>query len=392
MNFLIKHRGLQIISLALIYFLIAPFFSLTLSLYLFSLSSLIKEILMWIIPITVFFFISASIVSFKKSAPLFIGCLFLFEGLSNFLSVIYTFVCARLIEPIFSNATFDLASSSTLIPIWHLPIQKPWFWAADKGAFLGFIVGLIFSFSFLEKRRGFIYKGKIYSEIIFIRFFSKIIPLFVVGCIAKMHATNAFNGIGSESYFVIFWVILFALIYVFCLFLFGNGGSLQKTSSAIYSLLGAGFSAFSSGCSLSTMPLTIEGTKKTLKEPSSAELIIPATTNIQQIGDCIINSFLCFILYRLFFHTSPSLLLWLNFSLLFTCARYATAAVMGGAIFLMLPIYERCFNFSHEMISIILALNVLLDPFVTSINVMANGALCKIFENFWLKFRKKSTI
>ena len=37
------------------------------------------------------------------------------------------------------------------------------------------------------------------------------------------------------------------------------------------------------------------------------------------------------------------------------------------------------------MIAIILALNVVLDPIVTSCNVVANGALCRVFEVVWSK-------
>ena len=49
----------------------------------------------------------------------------------------------------------------------------------------------------------------------------------------------------------------------------------------------------------------------------------------------------------------------------------------------MLPIYENYLNFTPEMIAIILALNVVLDPLITSCNVMANGALCRVFEKVW---------
>jgi Na+/H+-dicarboxylate symporter len=64
-------------------------------------------------------------------------------------------------------------------------------------------------------------------------------------------------------------------------------------------------------------------------------------------------------------------------------ARFLTAAVIGGSIFIMLPIYETYLGFNNEMIAIILALNVVLDPIVTSSNVLANGALCRVFERFW---------
>jgi Na+/H+-dicarboxylate symporter len=49
----------------------------------------------------------------------------------------------------------------------------------------------------------------------------------------------------------------------------------------------------------------------------------------------------------------------------------------------MLPLYEAYLNFNGEMIALILALNVILDPLVTSCNVLANGALCRTFERVW---------
>ena len=77
--------------------------------------------------------------------------------------------------------------------------------------------------------------------------------------------------------------------------------------------------------------------------------------------------------------------MWCLFMSVFVMARFATAAVLGGAIFIMLPIYETYLNFTPEMIAIILALNVVLDPLITSTNVMGNGALCRVFEKVWAR-------
>jgi Na+/H+-dicarboxylate symporter len=74
---------------------------------------------------------------------------------------------------------------------------------------------------------------------------------------------------------------------------------------------------------------------------------------------------------------------WVQFSLVFTLARFATAGFQGGAIFIMLPIYETYLNFNGEMIALILAMNAILDPLVTSSNVLANGALCRTYERVW---------
>jgi hypothetical protein len=57
----------------------------------------------------------------------------------------------------------------------------------------------------------------------------------------------------------------------------------------------------------------------------------------------------------------------------------------------MLPIYQNYLSFNDEMIAIILALNVMLDNVITSVNVMGNGGLARVFENIW-RFRHHSSV
>lgn len=199
-----------------------------------------------------------------------------------------------------------------------------------------------------------------------------------------MYHTQLLTQVMSQYGDFLLWLTGFLLVYIIWLFLLGSGFSFRECARHIKHLLPAAGMAFSSGCSLSTMPWTIEGSSKNLKHPELAKAVIPATTNIQQIGDCIANAFLCFLIYRHFNGYPPPLFVWFSFSIVFVLARFATAAILGGAIFLMLPIYETYLGFTSEMIAIILAFNVLLDPLITCSNVVANGALCRLFERSWL--------
>jgi Na+/H+-dicarboxylate symporter len=160
----------------------------------------------------------------------------------------------------------------------------------------------------------------------------------------------------------------------------------------IKNLLPAGGISLTSGCSLSTMPWTIKGASMNLENPALARAIIPATTNIQQIGDCITNAFLCFLIYKHFNGYAPDIKTLVIFSGVFVAARFATAAVLGGAIFIMIPIYQTYLGFNDEMVAIILAMNVILDPIVTSSNVMANGGLARVFEKVWTTVYPQTSI
>jgi Na+/H+-dicarboxylate symporter len=345
--------------------------------------------LTWILPLTVCFFIAEAIASFKKDALVFLIVLLIFEGCSNFLSVLFSYGAGHALAPFFSDVFAFKTQSSTLKPLWLIPFKIPSIWSADKGAVLGMLLGALNAITSFTKLEAFLNFGRRAAQSLLTRVFSPLAPLFVLGFVAKMHHDNTLSFLATHYLLLVLTIGALLLLYIFSLILLGNRGCLTNALRDSASLASPGFLAFSSGCSLSTMPWTIAATEKNLRQPSLAASVIPATTNIQQIGDCITNTLLVFLIYNASYGAAPSLGLWLHFSILFVLARYATAAMMGGAIFLMLPIYEKALDFTPEMLATILAFNVILDPLVTSANVVANGALCKVFENIWLMLKKK---
>lgn len=390
---ILKQRGVQVILLIAVYLSLAHHLPMGVHQGLYTISVFIKDLLMWLLPITVGLFIAHTVSSFERRAPLFILALILFEAFSNFSSVLYSYLGGHLAVDFLPPVKAVSEQGSNFSAFWRLPFSRPAWWAADKGALLGLLIGCIGAFSNRASLKASIMKGKKSAEWMLTRIFSRLIPLFVLGFAARMYKMNLFDQLFAQYGILLLWLVLFLVLYICLLFFIGSGFSFKNSLQAIKNLLPAGGIAFTSGCSISTMPWTIAGTSKNLQNPHLASAVIPATTNIQQIGDCIANTFLCFLIYTHFFGHSPDFVTWLHFTIIFVLARFATAAIIGGAIFIMLPIYETYLSFNPEMIAIILAFNVILDPIITCSNVVANGALCRIFEkswNFLLRKQEKS--
>jgi Na+/H+-dicarboxylate symporter len=378
----LKQRGIQTFLTLLIFIPLAPHLPYTVHQEFYSISLFIKDMLLWLMPITACFFIANTVYSFERRAPLFILILVLFETVSNFSSVWYAFAGAHIAGdhvPAVNATIFKMDFNS----LWRIPMERPSWWSAEKGSFIGLAFGCFAAFCKNRVLTSFINYGKNMIEWLLTRVFARLIPFFILGFAAQMYQTKLLTHVFTHYAILTLWLLGFLLLYILFLFVLGAGFSWQRMISHIKNLMPAGGIAITSGCSLSTIPWTIEGAAKNLQNPPLARAIIPATTNIQQIGDCITNAFLVFLIYRHFNGFNPDLITWTIFSLVFVLARFATAAVLGGAIFIMIPIYEAYLNFNPAMIGIILALNVFLDPIVTSSNVMANGALCRVFERVW---------
>jgi hypothetical protein len=384
----LKQRSIQTLLTLVLFILIADYLPLKTHQFFYTLSLLLKDTLIWMMPLTVGFFIAGTVMSFERQAPLFIVLLLIFETFSNFSSVWYAYLSAHFAVE-YVPACDPMTLQSDFSPLWRLSFIKPAWWSAEKGSLVGILLGWVAAFYHRLFLRNFIQHGKDLMEWILTRIFARFIPLFVLGFAAHLYQTKLLNHVVSHYSILALWLTSFLLLYLIFLFALGAGFSYQRIFLNIKNLLPAGGIALLSGCSLSTMPWTIEGASKNLQNPGFAKAIIPATTNIQQIGDCIANAFLCFLIYRHFYGVNPDMATWLNFSVIFVLARFATAAVLGGAIFIMLPIYESYLSFNADMIAIILALNVILDPLITSCNVMANGALARVFERVWLTAQRK---
>ena len=379
----LRHRGVQVLLVLTMYVLLAPHLPLYCHRGFYTVSVFIKDLLVWMLPVTVGMFIAQAVGSFQRKAPLFVAAIIVFEAISNLCSVWYAYTCGHIASGYLPPLQLP-SMGCEFQPLWHLPFVRPSWWSSDKGCFAGLVLGLAsvaFQKSFLPRM---VEKGKNSAQYLLTHFFSPLIPIFVLGFVARMYQTQLLRHVVTQSSLLLVWLVFFLAIYITFLFFLSSDFSLRGFTRTFKNLFPAGGIAFTSGCSLSTMPWTIEGASRNLRNPQLAQAIIPATTNIQQIGDCLTNTFLCFLLYKHFFGVAPDVGTWFSFSLVFVLARFATAAILGGAIFVMLPIYESYLSFNSEMIAVILAFNVILDPLITSCNVLANGALCGIFEKVWL--------
>lgn len=384
----LKNTSFQTFLVVLFVLLFGTSMPLDLARGFYTLSLALKDVLLFILPLAVCVFIASTLNNFEKRGWLLVLALVFFEIISNacasFAAYGLSFWGASLYE-----ARTVTTSTSPLIPFEiegvNLSALRPSFWRVEYGTAFGVMLGLCMPYvqsTALERTLSF---SAALVKNIFIKGFAKIIPLFVLGFFINLVKTADFFPLLLQGGKAISIMIMGVAGYVIVLYLIVGRFSIKKTAQAVQNVLPAGLTAFSSMSSVSTMPITIQATEKNLKNPSFASMVIPATTNIQQVGDCFIQVFLCCMILSVFGQNIPNFETFVLFLSVFVLARFTTAAVIGGAIFIMLPLYQTYLGFNEEMIAMLLMFNMILDPIVTSSNVMANSALCVLFERFWEK-------
>jgi len=381
MRTFIKNTPLQTLCVVALAFLFKDAISPSVASMFYTLSTVLKDLLLLFLPIAICVYIATTLAHFEKKGLLLLIALLAFEALSNTCASVAAYGLSFVGAPLFAHHDM-VTSNATLEPLFSIASFCPSFWRVEYGSLAGVILGISLPYlrnTFLVRV---VEQGKRTVDFILSKGFSKLIPLFVLGFFINLTRTWSLDVFAQKGGLAIGVLAVGLLSYITFLY-FLAAGSISKAFLFLKNAMPAGLTAFSSMSSVATMPVTIECTRKNLHNPDFAKMLIPATTNIQQIGDCFTNVFLCCVILSFFGKGIPDVHTFTTFLTVFILARYTTAAVVGGAIFIMLPIYQTYLGFTPEMIALILAFNMLLDPLVTSTNVMANVGLCSLFEKFW---------
>ncbi len=228
----LQQRGVQVLLTLTLYLLTAPYLPTVAHQWLYTISVGIKDLLLWMLPLTVGAFIAHTVCSFQHRAPLFILTLFTFEALSNLASVWYAFACGQVAQeylPAFSLPTGGQSFSA----LWQLPLIRPTWWSADKGVALGLLIGGLGAFYESTRLHKAICAGKDIAQWTLTRIFSPLIPLFILGFVARMYQTQLLHHVIAHYSLLLLWLTLFLGIYISLLFLAGSGWSIRRALTAV---------------------------------------------------------------------------------------------------------------------------------------------------------------
>ena len=383
----------------------------------YSVSLLLKDILITALPFIIFAILCANLSSLSKGAVLFTIMAFSSVILSNFASTLLSGTLGTLV---LQTLTFTKATpnfGSEIGPIWALPlwegllgpfahilhpstletlpvIKQIKLVSNDMGLVAGIITGLFLSIYPMDwaKKGIVILHGIAFG--FFRRFFIPVLPVFILGYVLNMQQTGVLDKIFENYAQIVLIITLFVFAYI--VFLYGVASSFnpKKWTLSIKRLIPAALTGFSTMSSASALPLVIEGVRQNSKRPDQAleddtvTGIVPLSINIHLIGDCFAIPILALAILVSFGMGLPSVIDFFVFTVFFVFAKFAVAAVPGGGILVMIPILETYLGFTPEMIVLITSLYILFDPIITSANIFGNGAFAGIFNRVFRFYQK----
>ena len=162
---MLKSLPVQLVLCLIVAFVVGDYFNIELIRWAFTISCLLKEILMTVLPVVIFSYIFAAMLSFEKKAPLLIVCILSMVVLSNGTAALLSYSAGLLALPYLITADSAHLSNmavDVITPIFNISIPK--LIAPDKTLILGITAGLIFSFLNKPQINKFALKFISYSE------------------------------------------------------------------------------------------------------------------------------------------------------------------------------------------------------------------------------------
>ncbi len=388
LRLVLKRVGLPLFLLLILIIplYVGPHVSVQTKAVLYSISLSIKDVLLFILPLIIFSFIFASILNLKSGVLKFILTLVGMIFISNCTAIFTGFTVGSLtLTKLSIPAHIPVDPNTTLNALWSLGLPK--LIGNQYALITGFILGIIFSF----KRNASveIFAKKLhYLAITFLKkIFIPLLPVFILGFVFKLEhdqlLAKALKTYGPVCLIVVTTQTCYMLLLYFIVARF----NFKRFINYIKNVLPATITGFSTLSSAASMPVLILCTEKNLKDPEVAEIVIPATINTHTLGSALGITILSLTTLLAFGHTLPTLPEFLEFGFLYALAKFAVAAVPGGAIIVVTPLLETYLHFSSEMIGLITAIYMLFDPFGTATNVTGNGFFAIAFSKIY-KFNK----
>jgi len=349
----------------------------------FTISILMKETLIFAMPLIVFGFLFSCLASFQSRAPLLIIMVLTFVTLSNFVFVQLGYWAGDVFLPHLgyhaANAVQKVASTGTpLEPFFTIPYPK--LISTDMALIIGALAGLYGAFSGNKKlvKWGNSLKNVIQAGLV--KVFIPLVPLYVIGFLFKVHHDESLGEMFAGYGPMIGLILVVQLASILYFYFKANLGNLKAIKAALKNVFPSGLVALSTMSSAATMPLTLEAAEKNTKNKSIAQIMIPATVNIHHVGDSVAVPILIAAVLAISGIDAMNYSTFLLFSMYYMVAKYGVAGVPGGEVIVLLPILEAHFGFTDQMSGLLTTLYILIDPFITVTNVVSNGALAILMD------------
>jgi len=345
-----------------------------------SISGAIRAVLVFLLPFLIFPYMVSSILMLKSKGPLLLLILVTLIFCSNFLAILVAYLIGDVtLHHLIVGTTFNPGDAERLPSLFELELPK--LITIEWVLFLGISFGFILSYKHMPAVEDFIEKYRRLSTLFLHKVFIPILPVYIFGTLLKIDYENDFLTVFKDFGNILIVIFCTIVTYIGFLFLVGSRFRVGRAIESIKNAFPAGLFGFSTLSSIVTMPVTLKAAEKNTGDKVVARFAITTTVNSHVMGDCLSIPLLVLTIYFMSHgFTLPDFTTYLYFAAMLALAQFTAVSVPGGSLVIMIPFAMSHLGFTNEMIGLLTALSIFIEPLGTSGNVMGNSAFAMIIH------------
>lgn len=351
--------------------------------------SIFGQVINYIIPLIIFFFIAAGITSLGKGSGKLVGLTVGVAYLSTILAGLLALTVAYIIMP-------SIAKSGS-VP--GEPKEINAFFTFEFDPLMGVLTALITAFLFgiiatsLRTKTiiNFIEEGQKIVEVMIEKIIIPFLPFYIASIFTEMTAQGTVMSILKVFGAVL--VIAIILHWVWLVVLYTIAGTLNSRNPFVMlkTMLPAYFTAVGTMSSAATIPVTLKQTKENKVSEPVANFSIPLLATIHLSGSTI-TLISCSVAAMLVLPqlSLPGIPTMIGFIFMLGIIMIAAPGVPGGSVMAASGILGSMLGFDEAAIGLMIALYMAQDSFGTATNVTGDGAIAAIVDRLGFKGKKQT--
>ena len=373
---------LQLVLMILVVFLAGDYIPLSLKEFCYTISVLIKDLLVLALPYIIFAYLFSTLLALQNGAILFVVTLVAGVVFMNFLGLNIAYFMSGIITQASGLQAVSLDMSREVALMWQLPVPGmiKSILRNEYGLALGVISGVGLGALHIDGLPQISDRLKAGASFILNKMFIPVVPLFILGFLMKMEHEGTLQCVLKQYGPVYLMILGVQLTYTLFLFGIGSGFNPKTWGGYLRNMLPPAITGISTMSSAAALPFSLKAAEQNTQNPLIARSVIPATVNMNLMGDSIGVPLKIIATMVTFGLGMPEYSIFLKFAGLYVMYMFTVAAIPGATIIVMAPFIQQVFGFNNEMLGLVTALYILYDAFGTTMNVMGNGAFAVLYN------------
>lgn len=338
--------------------------------------TLFGEILFFIIPLLILFFITSGIAALPQNSGKLLGRTLVISYLSTIAAGVGAFFVASLVVPSLTQESNQIANEATNILQPFITLDIPPVIGIMSALALAFIFGLGISAIKAIHLKAVSDEGRDIIERLLIKIIIPLLPIYIAGVFAEMAAEGTVFETLKTFGIVLILAVCLHWVYLIIIYSLASIKAGQSPLKLIKNMIPAYLTALGTMSSAATIPVTLQSVKNNKVNEDIANFTVPLCATIHLAGSTI--TIVSCTIAVMVLHSSlsiPSFVVILPFILTLGVVMLAAPGVPGGAVMSAVGLLGSMLGFGESAIALMIALYMAQDSFGTACNITGDGAI-----------------